>query len=771
MLKGDWIHLDTYHLTLFLDSLREFTHLNSIGCRLEAAGEFKIVIRATSSNESKVLRETTVSGGRRIPEGSEVTSGNVNGLIDEWERRENLSHIIGPWLSVKGLKPGLRVTASIECLSDVGVVAEFRWLGRLSALNANLGQRVYLLRTFGNSDLVAETLNKLAERVREDSCLTGIAKRSLFIVYDATGKDQSALFSSASSVLRVIYTKGGNYGGGGNASFMAEAVKQAANGLNTIDEVIIIDDDAGVDPEVFIRHDSFVTLRQPKVFTSAVVFARANPLCVQEWGGYWGRFFNELSDRPTRTQQSRDQLKFYPYLVRHGQNIKEPAHLNNLAQSISVDFSTFIFISLPFRALEEIGGILPVFLRNDDVDLSLRLRSKGYRLAINSNLFAYHDSGHTLSGEFFAVFHALIVNSAYSGLNLENIQRFFAKRLASALANRNLVLLRIYAEVLNAFIMGPAFMEARTVYGRYKERMKMISTWQSRTLRQVPNEVVDELRSRDEVDIRILLDPLAPNPTSTRGEVIFADPVKNGYFSTDLDEALRDIPLTAKSILESLAAISRDLPRIEKDWSDWVSTFNAADFWSDEAEGFSIADESMKSRHELQALGDNSRNDFAHASQLDIQINIVKTHREWIAQRIAGIKAIDSRTDSRDFTVAHQDGSLPTKILPPQVNMPSVTDLIQKEVMPALNGNKKQNTQPRNSSFFGVFRSNRNQDSKKVCNKKQASQQVTNSLDTSQLPYGFDEERYLRLNPDVRESSMDATTHYLRYGRFEQRQY
>lgn len=771
MLKGDWIHLDTYHLTLFLDSLRDYTNLNSIGCQMEATGEFKIVIRATSSNESKVLRETTVSGGRRLKEVSELArSGNFNGVIDEWERHENLSLISGPWLSSKGLKPGLRITASIECLSDVGVVAKFRWRGRIGALHANLGQRVYLLRTFGNSDLVAETLNKLAVRIKDDPTTKELAKRSVFIVYDATGKDQSPLFSRAASDLRIIYTKGGNYGGGGNASFMAEAVRQAAEGLGTVDEVIIIDDDAGVDPEVFIRHDSFVTLRQPKVFTSSIVFARANPLCVQEWGGYWGRFFSELSERPTRTQQSKDQLKFYPYLVRHGQNIKEPAHLNNLAQSISVDFSTFIFISLPIQALEEIGGILPVFLRNDDVDLSLRLREKGYRLAINSNLFAYHDSGHTLSGEFFAVFHALIVNSAYSGLNLENIQRFFCKRLASALATRNLILLRTYSEVLNAFIMGPAFMDPKTIYPRYKERMKMISSWQSATLRQIPNEVVDELRSRDEIDVRILLDPLAPTPTSTRGEVIFADPVKNGYFSVDVDEATRDIPLTAKSILESLAKISNSLPALSKEWEQWVSSFKAAQFWSDEAEGFRIVDESIKARQELQALGDSSNTDFEQASQLDIQINIVKTHREWIIQRLVGSNSAEASQPQRDFTLAPHERSSTSKLLTAQVNVPSVSELIRKDSGSTTKGGKEMGDKHRKSGFLGVFRSIRNQNVE-ATPPHPSPNDGKNHADLSLLPYGFDDERYLRLNPDVLESSMDAKTHYLRYGRFEQRQY
>jgi hypothetical protein len=48
---------------------------------------------------------------------------------------------------------------------------------------------------------------------------------------------------------------------------------------------------------------------------------------------------------------------------------------------------------------------------------------------------------------------------------------------------------------------------------------------------------------------------------------------------------------------------------------------------------------------------------------------------------------------------------------------------------------------------------------------------IPNGIDPQQLPYGFSPERYLSLNPDVKASGVDATTHYLRHGRFEQRQY
>lgn len=772
MLKGDWIHLDTYHLTLFLDSLRNHTSIHSIGCRLKASGDFRIIIRAVSLNENRNLREKILRSNHGSIDSSSQSHHPADAL-NELEEEADFKDLEGPWISAKGIKQGQRLTASIECLSDVGFIKEFRWRGKGPSSLVNSGQRVYLLRTFGNSELVAETLTKLSTRVNGDPSLVDFASRSVFIVYDATGKDQSAQFSKAASILRILYTKGGNYGGGGNASFLAEIVRQAADGLNSVDEVIIIDDDAGIDPEVFIRHDNYISLRLADVFTSAVVFAKANPLCIQEWGGYWGRFFSELSDRPTRIQQSKNQLKFYPYLVRHGQNIKDANHLSNLAQSIGVDFSTFIFISFPFKALNEIGGILPVFLRNDDVDLSLRLQSIGYRLAINSNLFAYHDSGHSLTGEFFALFHALIVNSTYSGLNIENIQRFFAKRLASTMANRNLVLLKVYEQVLKAFLMGPSFMNPKTVYPRYKQQMRLVGQWQKTLLKQIPNEVIDELKSRDDIDIRVLLDPLAPAPTSSRGEVVFVDTSRNGYFSIDPDEADIQLPMTAQSFLESLAETSNRLGKLGQAWQEWVNNFNAQDFWGEEAEAYRVVDESIRSRHEIQMIGQELSSKNEPEEDDSFTINIVQTHCNWIKQRM--------QNNRQDFTSDQKAekhySDITTRALsansqPLQIQAPSVTDLLNREAQKASDENGRA-PQQRRSGFFSMLipqgQTRERGKSKDVAAPKQ--QTTSGTEEEAELPFGFDEERYLRLNPDVRESNMSAKTHYQRYGRFEHRQY
>lgn len=741
-LKGDWLHLDTYHLSLFLDALRDHTNLTAVGFRIRGCGRFRVVIKAISSNGSRVVKETVIEGGRTLKsfEGEDRNTAALN--IDEWERQSNLSDLQGCWFGVKVMKTGYRLVASIECLSDVGVLAGFRWLGRPGSKQLNLGQRIYLFRTYGNPDLVAKTLELLHERVGNDRQWKHFVQRSLFIVYDATGKDQADLFSPCASGLRVLYTQGGNYGGGGNASFLTEMVKRAGEGLNTIDEVIIIDDDAGIDPETILRHDSYVSLRNPGTFASSIVFARENPLCIQEWGGYWGQFFNELSDRPTQPSIQKNQHKLYPYLVRHGQNIKEPAHLNNLGQSLDVDFSTFIFISFPYAALLKIGGILPVFLRNDDVDLSLRLKQQGYKLVINSNLFAYHDSGHALSGEFFATLHGLIVNSAYFGLSLESLQRYFSRRLACAMATRNILLLTVYSEVLKSFLQGPQFMEAREVYGRYKQVMGSLGKLQKEVLRPVPDEIVQELRAKDLVDVRTLLDPLAPAPTSQRGDVVFADRNRNGYFALDKEHVDREITAVITSSFDSLASISREFEALTESWKTWVFSFNAYEFWNLESNGFSIVNETFRTKQQLEASISSTADSTLLGASSDATYNLRRMHHDRVLNQILANEQAESVTP------------------PAATPTPQIAATMERSRSGASPTGKRE-------SIFGQLLG-RKKTSEVNGSNGQSSLAVMN---TEALPYGFDPERYLRLNPDVKASGIDAVTHYLRYGRFEQRQY
>ncbi len=746
LLRGDWLHLDTYHLTLFLDALRENTALTSVGCRLRGCGRFRLIIKAVSRHGEHVLRESVVEGGRALSAFDATDREAGMTTLDEWERQGNLANLLGPWFDVKVMRPGHRLTASVECLSEVGVLGGFRWLGRPGNRRLNLGQRVYLFRTFGNPDLVARSLNLLQQRVVNDNIWKHFVKRSLFIVYDATGRDQADLFSSAASGLRVLYTQGGNYGGGGNASFLVEMVRRAGEGLGTIDEVIIIDDDAGIDPETILRHDGYVSLRRDKVFASGIVFARENPLCIQEWGGYWGRFFSELSDRPMQPSIPKNQHKLYPYLVRHGQNIKEPSHLNNLSQALDVDFSTFIFISFPFAALDNIGGLLPVFLRNDDVDLSLRLKQQGYKLVINSNLFAYHDSGHSLSSEFFANLHGLIVNSAYFGLSLESIQRYFSRRIGAALATRNVLLLKAYDHVLKAFLQGPDFMSPTDVYGRYKQAMAALGELQKKTLRAIPDEIVEELRNKNLVDVRALLDPLAPAPSSLRGEVIFTDQSRNGYFSLDSDTVNDEITSTTSSLYASLAAMSVHFDATTAGWKDWVQSFNSYDFWNQESEAFRIVNDSMQSRHELAQISQNSpHHDATGAEQGVVTYKLRGLHRDRLLTQML----------PHDPAAA---GPLPTAAS--VVAAPASAPTVKAASSRRATGRRK-----------GLLRQLMTLGTSGAEQPSSQTNGIPTGLDQRELPYGFSPERYLNLNPDVRASGVDAVTHYLRHGRFEQRQY
>jgi hypothetical protein len=284
-------------------------------------------------------------------------------------------------------------------------------------------------------------------------------------------------------------------------------------------------------------------------------------------------------------------------------------------------------------------------------------------------------------------------------------------------------------------------MNPSDIYGHYKRVMASLGSLQKQLLRSVPDEIVEELRAKDLVDVRTLLDPLAPPPTSQRGDVIFADKTRNGYFAIDPDYTNREITSITTSALESLAAIGNDFSTLSESWKTWVESFDAYSFWNQESEGFRIVNETFQPRQHLE-------NPASMPGVLDVQwphaeesYNLRRLHRERVLGQV--LAPMSSGSDQPNHSVE-------------QVNTPS-----PPLVIPAPQPERKRDHLLRMLSGA----------SKKQQNSVANGSQEPVMINTEALPYGFDPDRYLRMNPDVKAAGQDPVTHYLRYGRHEHRQY
>jgi hypothetical protein len=284
-------------------------------------------------------------------------------------------------------------------------------------------------------------------------------------------------------------------------------------------------------------------------------------------------------------------------------------------------------------------------------------------------------------------------------------------------------------------------MNPSNVYEHYKQVMATLTSLQKHMLRSVPDEIVEDLRAKDLVDVRTLLDPLPPPPASQRGDVVFSDKTRNGYFVLDIDHTSCEITSVTTAAMESLAGISKEFPTLSESWKTWVETFDAYTFWNQESDGFRIVNEFFQHRQSLQDLASMNPVLEVQWSPEPQSYNLRRLHRERVLAQIVAPKTTESDQSNQPME----------QLNPPTPPLEIVTQQPERK--------------PRH--FLRRLFGTRDHHKKQV--RKAQEEPILNS--TQVLPYGFDPERYLRMNPDVKAAGQDAVRHYLNYGRHEHRQY
>lgn len=532
-----------YYEILRKDTLFEFLQLKIVG-----RGLFQIALMAQTSTTEQDIFETTIELTDTCPE-----------------------KLLGP-ITLTTLPSNGSLVLSLKCLTPKGSIYGFRWYGDIHQSKADSGYRIYAIRTFGGRSFVITNIKKIIDRLsithRE------ILEHTLFIIYDSSEEKSSIKITSQIKNGKIIELKGPNYGGGGNASLLISILLRCKVPLKTISEIILIDDDAQMDVETFIRHDAFITARKKESISTAPVYSRQRPSVIQECGGMWGRFFSPENHKVALNDHDESRL-FFPYLIKSQQDISEKHWAKALGEYHSVDFSTFIFISFPYEILKHIGAPLPFFLRNDDVEICLRARESGYKIVVNPNLQAWHDASHNPIGEFYACLHGLIINSCYGGINKTYFIKIFLERLSKITGVKNIILLKAYQKALELFAEGPEWMASDTIYNHYAKVKNVLSITMNKYYKQLPNEVKTCINQ--EVDIVNLVDitPQAP----LKWNIIFQDINKQVYYALGKKDLDIDIETTLENSVKAINIISQNFIKLVQNWKDFITHFNHNEFW------------------------------------------------------------------------------------------------------------------------------------------------------------------------------------------------
>ena len=527
---------------LYVDIFKKASNLVYLKAKFRGTGIFRIKIFSEDVKTKKLIHEEIVN----FCDNSEYKTISFD---------------------LNSIKSNSSLFTNVECLSDIGQIYNFRWLGYVHKNLANTGQRIVLIRIYGNKSTVFENLRNII--LVED--INSILKKFLFVIYDANEFDEGINLINEFNSIKTIYIKGKNFGGGGNASLLMSIVSRINKNIS---EIILIDDDCKLEPETFIRHDAFVTCRKENIYSTSPVYSSDDPSIIQEFGAFWGEFFSFRNN--AIVVQTKREKSLLPYLVRNSRNINTEYDVKYIACHQNFEFATFIFISFPFKIMKKAISI-PFFLRNDDVEICLRLNNLGFENTINPNLFVWHGRSHSIVSEFYTIFHALIVNNMYGGLNKQYLYTIFMERISRFSKIGNLLLLYVYYLTIKNFVDFNSWTDSSKYFENYHKIKNKIINIQRLVLKRIPFEVIDVNRENFSIVGLIDINPAVPK----NQKIIFYDHLNDIYYSQEeyLDKNINTLSLLEESI-HCLSSLIEKFDIISINWKLFIRNFNHILFWN-----------------------------------------------------------------------------------------------------------------------------------------------------------------------------------------------
>lgn len=546
--SGDSYDFAAIPASCYYEVYKNHTHIQNIVCQVRASGTFVLTVLARGNTEDKILQSVTLA-------------------FDAQGETQTL-----PPLALASLPQNASLMLRARCLSQEGRIFQFRWLGQLPQHLANTGDRIYLIRAYRGRAHIITTLLSLGDRLASKH--PDVARRSLFVVYDASGDESMRGIVQQAGHLRMVELRGANFGGGGNASLLLSLfLRVLRQAKGAVAEGVIIDDDAWLDAETLIRQDAFITARKDNVISTAVIYAAEHPSLIQEYGGYWGKFFSHRTYQPSVPEAPTPNL-LQPYLLGAAHDVSRKNGTALLTDSPHVEFATFICISFPAALLKRTGASFPFFLRNDDVEICLRARRHGGLVAVNPNLAVWHSRHHSAISEFYVVLHGLLLNSVYGGIAKLEFFTLFMDRLVRLGAIKNLLMLNAYTHILEVFSQGPAWMQPDRIFQNYQAVQVDMQGVQRTFFSTVPLEVYQH--DRDTVQLYTLLEPHPSAPNNKK--ILFVDTGTRTYSICTANDDVCSAML--QRAVQALHACTEHFDDLVAAWKDCLEHFDHVAFWN-----------------------------------------------------------------------------------------------------------------------------------------------------------------------------------------------
>lgn len=400
----------------------------------------------------------------------------------------------------EGLEPGATHEVEVDVSLDTGLARHSRLFWQTMALSDETvlhrgeweaiaptdtnGRMLVLLRTFGRTADIADLLKSFQEQAGDDHGYRHVLQNTLFVVLDTsngvTADDYTE--TEGADLLNTFIFSGPNMGGGGNMSQILLAVQDAVEEADVeIDELLLLDDDLSLSLESLRRHWASTLFRSDDTIFTLPVFMKSEPQKMWEDGAFWGRFLGDdaLSDRDT----------IAPRLLRHNLEFKGFDHVDEMAHAHYPEYSTFIFLSLPYDRFLSLGYPVAFFLRGDDIEYSLRNGVNGGKTMSNPNIAAWHEPAHSYAQEYMSIAHGVIINMAYGQDKVDEFTAFFDSRAKAHICIGDALGVKLYASILRDLVARNVFLE-HGFSDHYIAKLKLFKTFDA-AFEYIPDDVID----------------------------------------------------------------------------------------------------------------------------------------------------------------------------------------------------------------------------------------------------------------------------------------
>lgn len=530
---------------LFYEVLKKDTNFDFIEARIRAAGAIECSVIAAAGNENKIVQQQLLNFG---PEAKTLSL---------------------PFIDLISLPRNGSLFLKLQSLGGNGYVYGFRWIGKVPCSVANTGERLLLINTLEHKAEIIDRLEAIAEAYGEAKAAT--LKRTLFIIYDGNASQKHNAWEGKINNLRMLVLSGPAYGVSRNASLLASLVLEVSGPSNdNISEITILSDEAIVDAETLLRHDSFITGRKPNIISSSTLFSASSPSMLQ---------IHNLSGSKNQSQGSTiaehyKSCEDIPYLTIYSENITIDDISKYIAQYTTLNFTPFVFISFPYALLKEDGAPLPLFFHNNDIEICLRCMARGGKIIVNPNLQVWNEASYPAGMEFYNLMHGMIVNSVYDDIDIKDFYIKIMDKLVKMAKKGHYTLLRIHELALKKFAQGPEWMAPESFFSEYQDTYAALKQLVSDLNSVVPDRKYHETESIDTISKPVDLLQIY----SCKDLASLSDGEVSGY-GINAQKASARIMTALVSCINQLQKIAPIFDDLRAAWKDFIGNFNHQSFW------------------------------------------------------------------------------------------------------------------------------------------------------------------------------------------------